>query len=69
MSRTIPSVFLKEGVWKPWVNRGSRREGSREGLRRCTDLQTEYGMWLGPGAEVFEDLARALDTSSEVRGA
>jgi len=34
----------------------------------CTDFHTEYGMWSGPGAEVFEDLDRALDTSSEVRG-
>ena len=35
---------------------------------RCTDYHTEYGMWSGPGAEVFEDLERALETSSEVRG-
>jgi len=34
---------------------------------RCTDFHTENGMWLGPGAEVFEDLERALDISSEVR--
>jgi len=46
----------------------SRREGRRERLRRCTDFQTEYGMWSGPGAEVLEDLERALDISSEVRG-
>jgi len=59
---------LREGGWKPWASRGSRREGSREGVRRCTDFQTEYGMWSGPGVEVFEDLARALDISSEVRG-
>ena len=35
---------------------------------RCTDFHTEYGMWSGSGAEVFEDLARALDISSVVRG-
>jgi len=34
---------------------------------RCTDFHTEYGMWLGPGAEVFEDWESALDISSEVR--
>ena len=39
-----------------------------EGLMRCTDFHTEYGMWSRPGAEVFEDLARALDISCEVRG-
>ena len=33
LSRTIPSAFLREGGWKPWANRGSRREGRREGLR------------------------------------
>jgi len=38
------------------------------GLMRCTDFHTEYGMWSGPGAEVFEDLERALDISSEVMG-
>jgi len=37
-------------------------------LIRCTDFHTEYGMWSGLGAEVFEDLERALETSSEVRG-
>jgi len=38
---------------------------------RCTDFDTEYGkygMWSGPGAEVFEELERALDISSGVRG-
>jgi len=37
-------------------------------LMWCTDFHTEYGIWPGPGAEVFEDLERALDISSEVRG-
>jgi len=35
---------------------------------RCTDFHTEYGMWSGPGAKVFEDLERVLDISLEVRG-
>jgi len=35
---------------------------------RCTAFHAEYGMWSGPGAEVFEDLERALETSSEVWG-
>jgi len=35
---------------------------------RCIDFHTEYEMWSGPGAEVFEDLERALDISLEVRG-
>jgi len=35
---------------------------------RCTDFHTEYGMWSGPGAEVFEALERALHISSRVRG-
>ena len=35
---------------------------------RCTDVHTEYGMWSGPGAVVFDDLERALVISSEVRG-
>jgi len=30
---------------------------------RCTHFDTEYGMWSGPGAQVFEDLERALDIS------
>jgi len=64
----MPSAFFREGGWKPWANRGSRREGSREGLRRRMDFQTVYWMRSGPGVEVFEDLARALDISSEVRG-
>ena len=34
---------------------------------RCADFHTEYGMWSRTGAEVFEDLERALDISSEVR--
>jgi len=68
LSRMIPSAFFREGGWNPWDNRGSRREGRREGLMRCTDFHTEYGMWSGPGAEVFENLERALETSSEVRG-
>jgi len=68
LSRTIPSAFWREGGGNPWARRGSRREGRREGLRRCTDFHTEYGMWSGPGAEVFEDLEMALDISSEVRG-
>ena len=50
------------------ARRGFRREGRREGLMRWTDFHTESGMWLGSGAEVFEDLERALDISSEVRG-
>ena len=37
-------------------------------MRQCTDFQTKYGMWSGPGAEVFQDLERALDITSEVRG-
>ena len=37
-------------------------------MRRCTDFHTEYGIWSEPGAEVIEDLERALDISSEVRG-
>ena len=59
--RTIPSAFLREGGWKRWASRASRREGRREGLWRCLYFQTEYGMWSGPGAEVFEDFERALD--------
>jgi len=34
----------------------------------CTGFHTEYGMWLRPGAEVLDDLERALDISLEVRG-
>ena len=37
-------------------------------MRRGPDFHTEYGMCSGPGVEVFEDLERALDISSEVRG-
>jgi len=68
LSRTIPSAFLREGGGNPWASRGSRREGRREGLMRCTDFHTEYGIWSRPGAEVLEDLERALGISSEVRG-
>jgi len=68
MSWTIPSAVLREGGWNPGASMGSRREGRREGLMRCTDFHTEYGMCSGLGAEVFEDLERALDISSEVRG-
>jgi len=68
LSRTIPSAFLREGGGKPWTSGGSRREGRSEGLMRCTDFHTEYGMWSGSGPEVFEDLERALDISAEVRG-
>ena len=68
MSRTIPRAFLRDGGWKPWARRGSRREGRREGLLRWTFFHTEYGIWSGPGAEEFEDLARTLEISSGVTG-
>ena len=68
LSWTMPRACLREEGWKPWASRGSSREGRREGLSWWTDFQPEYGMWLGPVAEVFEDLEKALETSSEVTG-
>jgi len=66
--RTIPWAFFRDGGWNPWAKRGSRRDGRRECLMWWRDFQTEYRMWSGPGAGVFEHRARALDTSSGVRG-
>jgi len=35
---------------------------------QCRDFQCEYGIWSGPGAEVFQDGPSVWDTSPGVSG-
>ena len=45
-----------------------RRDERRDGFMWWRDFQTEYRIWSRLGAEVLDDLARAWEICSYVRG-
>jgi len=54
--------------WYPWVRRGVNKDGRSRSLALWTCFQIEYGIPLGPGADVLEDFRSAEDTSAGITG-
>jgi len=65
LERTMPLASFTDVGWNLYRRRGPRKDSKREGLVLLIVFHIPYRIWLGLGAEMFEDLESATHISCE----